>query len=76
MEAADPGTEGFARYIQWLMAYFYSDDGLLALTQVTRLQRSFNVLGYLFERVGLRTNVSKMVSISCQPCYAIGGDSV
>ena len=38
------GLEGLGRYIQWMTAYFYAGDGLLASTRVARLQRLFNVL--------------------------------
>ena len=73
--AEDPGTEGFVQDIQRLAKYFYADDGFLASTRATRLQRVFNVLTELFDRVGLRTNVGKTVSMACQPCCAIGGHS-
>ena len=39
---------------------------------VKLLQRSFNVLMELFYRVGMYTNVGKMVSIVCQPYLVTG----
>ena len=65
----DPETEGFLQKIQWMTAYFYAGDGLLASTWEKQLQRSFNVLMELFYRVGMHTNVGKMVSMVCQPCH-------
>ena len=48
---------------------------LLALTQETRLNRMFNILTYMFDRVCLRTNVGKTVSMVFQTCCAMGGHS-
>ena len=39
-----------------LVAYLYSDDGLVVSTQPERLQRAFDVLAGLFDWVGLRKN--------------------
>ena len=39
------------------------------------LQWAFNALVGLFERVGLRTNVGKTVSMTCRPCPATGNQS-
>ena len=64
---ADPVTEGFGQYIQWMGAYFYSDDGLLASMRETQLQQAFNILTEMFVRVGLRTNVGNMVSMALHP---------
>ena len=33
------------------------------------------VLTGLFDRVGLQTNIEKMVVRMCQPCYIVGGHS-
>ena len=44
-------------------ALFYADDGMLALSDPCWLQWEFNALVSLFERVGLRTNVGKAVSM-------------
>ena len=57
-----------------LVEYFYSDDVLIALTQMERLQREFDVLTNLFNRVGLQKNMAKMVGMVCQPCHAPGVD--
>ena len=64
-EAVTPGAanaEGFGSDVHNLMAYFYTDDGILALTRANHLQQDFYTLMELFDRVGLHTNVSKMAS--------------
>ena len=58
--------------MQHLTAYLYADDGLLVSMWATHLQQDFDTLTELFDRVGLRTNVAKMVSMACQPCRALG----
>ena len=72
MAPAEDGTEGLGLSIQDLMAYFYADHGLIALTHLERLQKAFNVLTGLFNWVGLRNNMRNMVSIACQPCHTPG----
>ena len=57
------GIEVFVWDLQQLVAYFYANNGLLALMQETRLQRAFETLTDLFDPVGLRTDVAKMVKI-------------
>ena len=57
-------TEGFGKDVQRLVAYLYANGGIIVLAQATRLQRDFDTLMELFDRVGLRTNVAKTVSIS------------
>ena len=68
----EAGTGGLGMTIIDLAAYFYSDDGLVALTQPKGLHRAFNVLNRLFNRVGLRTHMEKTVVIVFQPCHAPG----
>ena len=48
-------------------ALFYADDGMVVSSDPRWLQWAFNALVSLFERVGLRTNVGKTVSITCRP---------
>ena len=69
-------TEVLGLSIHDLEPYFYANNGLVASTQPERLQRVFDVLTSLFDRVGLRMNMQKMVSMSCQPCHAPGRMSV
>ena len=78
-EAVDPGTtgtEGFGRDVQQLAAYFYAGDGILVSTCAACLQRGFDTLTELFDRVVLRTNVVNMVSMGFQPFLALGGHSM
>ena len=55
-----------------LEALYYADDGLVASPQTERLQRAFSVIIDLFNRVGIRANVWKTASMTCQPCYIPG----
>ena len=68
----EAGTGGLGLTIIDLVAYLYSDDGLVVSTQPERLQRAFDVLAGLFDWVGLQTNTAKTVGIVCQPCHAPG----
>ena len=58
------GIEGFGWYLQRFSAYFYAEDEILALVWATSLKREFDILADLFERMGLQTNVGKMVSMA------------
>ena len=66
------GMEGLGLSIQDLVAYFYANDGFVALTQPERLHRAFEVLTGLFDWVGLRKNTQKTGSMACQTCDAPG----
>ena len=68
-------TEGFGQDLQRLAEYFYSYDRLLVSMRETRLQREFDTLTELFKRLGLRTNLDKIVSMACQPYHTLGGQS-
>ena len=72
----EPGSYGFVWDIKCLVEYLYADDGLLELMRETWLQSLFGVLMELFDRVGMCTNMGKMVSMMSQPCCAIGGQSL
>ena len=65
----EEGTEGLRLSIQDLEDLFYADYGLVALTQPGRLQRASDALTGLFDRVGLRKNTRKTVSMACQTCH-------
>ena len=62
------GREGLGMSIQDLAAYFYAENDLVTLTQLERLQRVFDVLNEIFDRVGLRANTRKTVGMVCHPC--------
>ena len=67
--------EGFGRDINGWKKCFYAGDGILASTRATRIQWVFDVLPELFDRVGLRTNAGKTVSMTCPPFHKIEGHS-
>ena len=64
VSATEAGMEGLGLSIRDLVAYLYSDNGLVTSTQPERLQREFSVLTGLFDRVDLRTNTRKTVSMA------------
>ena len=43
--------------------FFYADDSLVASTNPVRLQWVFDFLIHRFNRVGIKTNVEKIVAI-------------
>ena len=49
---------------------FYADDGMVDSLDYNWLQGAFNTLVGLFDRVGLRNNVGKTVSMICHPYQA------
>ena len=51
---------------------FYADDGMVVLSDPTWLQGAFSALVAISNRLGLRTNVGKTVSMACHPCRAGG----
>ena len=55
-----------------MAAYFHANNGLVTATHMGRLQRVFDVLSGLFNRVGLWTNSRKMVNMACNPCLTLG----
>ena len=56
-------------------ALLYSDDGMVELSDPGWIQGAFRNLVWLFERVGLNTNVGKTVRMVCRPCQATGTQS-
>ena len=61
------GPDGFVRAVQWLVAFFYADDSLLALTKPVRLQVVLDVPTRLLDRLGLQTNVKKQLECCVSP---------
>ena len=51
---------------------FDTDDGILVSTKAILLQRVFDTLTDLSDCLGIRTNVSKTLSMDCDPCRALG----
>ena len=64
--------EGFRWAVQSLAYFFYTDDKILASPQTDHLEAVLDILTGLFDRVGLRTNINKMVVMVCQPCRMAG----
>ena len=60
--------KGLGTSIQTLLALFYTDDRLVASSESASIQVAFDALTSLFDRVGLRTNEGKTVSMSCLQC--------
>ena len=54
---------------------FYADDGMVAFLYEQCLQGCFITLLGLFNRVGLRNNVSNTVEMFCRTCHAAGTQS-
>ena len=65
VEKGDTGREG-----RHQSAVFYADDGMVVLSDPAWLQGTFSALVAIFDRVGLRNNVNKTVSMACHPCRA------
>ena len=72
-EAERRGERG--REGRYQAALFYADDGMLALSDPQWLQWAFTQLVGLFDRVGLKTNCNKTVSMTCRPCSTPGNRS-
>ena len=66
-EKGDTGREGRHK-----SAVFYANDGMVASSDPAWIQGAFSALVAIFDRVGLRTNVGKTVSMACHPCRAGG----
>ena len=54
---------------------FYTDDGMVALSDPRLLQGEFSTLVGLFNRVGLKTTVRKTFVMVCCQCQAAGTQS-
>ena len=68
-EKGETGREG-----QNQLAVFYANYGMVVLSDPAWIQGAFNALVAIFDRVGLLTNVRKMVSMVCHPCQAGAGN--
>ena len=61
--------ERFGQPFQWLAAFFYTDDGLLASPRLARLQATLGVLIGVIEKFGLQTKINKTSGMVCQPYH-------
>ena len=68
--AEEQGERG--KEVRHHTALFYTDYGMVALSDPRWLQGAFNTLVGLFERVGLRNNVGKTVGMVFHPCQVAG----
>ena len=68
----ESGPEGFGRAVQWLVEFFYVDNGILDSSELVCLQAALDVLMGLFNMVGLCTNVNNMVGMLCHTCITAG----
>ena len=51
-------------------AVFYADNRMVVSSDPAWLQGAFSALVAIFDRVGLRKNANKTVSMACHPCRA------
>ena len=65
-ETAEKGETG--REGRHQSAVFYAKDGMVVSSDPAWIQGAFSALVAIFDRVGLRTNVNKIVSMACHPC--------
>ena len=68
-EKGETGREG-----RHQLVVFYADDGMVVSSEPAWIQGAFSALVAIFDRVGLRTNVGKTVSMACHPCRAGSGN--
>ena len=68
-EKGETGKEG-----RHQSAVFYANNGMVVSSDPAWLQGAFSALVAIFDRVGLRTNDGKTVSMACHPCRAGGGN--
>ena len=57
------------------LCLFYADDGLLVSTNPELLQKAFDILSNLFDRMGLHTNAKKTKAMVCLPGNIRAGQS-
>ena len=73
-EAEARGETGWEGWHQATL--FYANDGMVVSSDPTWLQGAFTTLVGLIDRVGLRKNVEKTVSMFCHPCQAGAGNRI
>ena len=70
---SEAGTGGLGMTIIDLAAYFYANNGLVALAQPERLQRAFEVLTSLFNWIGLKKKRKRQLAWSSSHATHRGG---
>ena len=58
-----------------MTSFLFSYYDLFVSTQLGWLKWLFDILTWLFEMVGLKTNVQKKIGMICQPFHIIGEHS-
>ena len=66
VDGEDAWPEGLGRSVQNMATLFYVDSGILTSSHLTRLEEVLDILTVLFDRVGLQTNMEKMVGMVWQ----------
>ena len=64
----ETGLEGFIYALMEKSALFYAESGLVSSTNMVCIQWLFDIMIGLLERVGLWTNIVKMVHYSVPAC--------
>ena len=72
VDAPEADAEGLVVSIQDSEDYFYANGGLATPTQIESMQREFEILAELFDRVNFRMNTWNTASMAFQPCHAPG----
>ena len=68
-EKGETGREG-----RHQSTVFYANNGMVVSSDPAWLQGAFSALVAIFDRVGLRNNSRKTVSMACHPCRADAGN--
>eukprot|EP00978_Attheya_sp_CCMP212_P003779 scaffold8023_cov54-Attheya_sp.AAC.7 len=71
----DASRDGLCYEVKEQCVLFYADDELLSARNKDWVQDSFDILIRIFERVGLRMNISKTQAMICTPGHISGGQS-
>jgi hypothetical protein len=61
------GVSLFNKEMRILLAHFYADNILVPLRDLNLMQRAFDLLPDLFDRVGSCTNANKMEAVTFLP---------
>ena len=72
LAATEAGAGGFGMAVHKMASFFCADDGLLASTHPECLQGALDLLGGVFDRFILQTNVGNTVGMVYQPFCSVG----
>ena len=68
----DAEQKVFGRAVQRMEVLFYTNGGTLEYPRPEQLQEALVILTGMLNLVGLKTNVTKMVGMTCQTCCMDG----